>query len=206
MVKVDNIKTSHPSILHRDAMEAAIMSGQRFLFQGFTLGCAVALHLLAVLHGQCLVMISLLLGLVRRTADRLMSPRTQSRLEGLLRKPAIRVIKCGPVPEHVAFIMDGNRRFALKKRARKEEGHVFGFMKLEEVFPRWTFSLLTRGPFARCHLFHADRLVRWTIRIDSGLVHAARYQSGDGVRIQHRKFQEAERGSGLVVVFGEGQA
>ena len=45
----------------------------------------------------------------------------------------LKVLKCGPVPHHVAFIMDGNRRFAKKQEVNTIEGHSLGFEKLAEV-------------------------------------------------------------------------
>lgn len=50
-----------------------------------------------------------------------------------LQSVAVRVIKAGKVPSHVAVIMDGNRRFARKQNMQSVEGHVQGFDKLAEV-------------------------------------------------------------------------
>eukprot|EP00887_Chlorella_sp_A99_P007833 scaffold20.g7833.t1 len=36
----------------------------------------------------------------------------------------------GPVPQHIAFIMDGNRRYAEQRHLRRVQGHSYGFAKL----------------------------------------------------------------------------
>lgn len=46
---------------------------------------------------------------------------------------ACSVLKCGRVPKHVAFIMDGNRRFANKAKIEKVDGHKQGFDTLAKV-------------------------------------------------------------------------
>ncbi|XP_013386156.1 dehydrodolichyl diphosphate synthase complex subunit DHDDS [Lingula anatina] len=43
------------------------------------------------------------------------------------------VLKTGPIPKHVAFIMDGNRRFASKRSIDRAQGHLMGFDKLAET-------------------------------------------------------------------------
>ena len=43
------------------------------------------------------------------------------------------VIRSGSIPRHVAFIMDGNRRFARKKNYAHAQGHLLGFDKLSQV-------------------------------------------------------------------------
>ncbi|KAJ1949504.1 cis-prenyltransferase [Linderina macrospora] len=50
-----------------------------------------------------------------------------------LRRVAVRVMKQGPIPQHIAFIMDGNRRFARKNQVVTSGGHAAGFHKLTDV-------------------------------------------------------------------------
>ncbi|CAL8249710.1 unnamed protein product [Boreogadus saida] len=58
----------------------------------------------------------------------------------LIERLSANVLKAGPVPKHVAFIMDGNRRFARKKHVDRQEGHSQGFNKLAETL-RWCLQL-----------------------------------------------------------------
>lgn len=51
-----------------------------------------------------------------------------------VRKRMIKIVGQGPVPEHVAFIMDGNRRFAKRSHLATIQGHSAGFNALEKVF------------------------------------------------------------------------
>ncbi|CAL4083042.1 unnamed protein product, partial [Meganyctiphanes norvegica] len=46
---------------------------------------------------------------------------------------ALRVLQVGPIPKHVAIIMDGNRRYARKEHKETLDGHTQGFHKLTEV-------------------------------------------------------------------------
>lgn len=57
-----------------------------------------------------------------------------------LRSLLIRLLQLGPIPRHVAFIMDGNRRFAQVKGVVVAKGHEEGFSKLEETLD-WCLSL-----------------------------------------------------------------
>lgn len=45
----------------------------------------------------------------------------------------IRVVKTGRIPQHIAFIMDGNRRYAKKYSVNCATGHSKGFDKLSET-------------------------------------------------------------------------
>ncbi|XP_021118776.1 dehydrodolichyl diphosphate synthase complex subunit DHDDS isoform X2 [Heterocephalus glaber] len=50
------------------------------------------------------------------------------------------ILKAGPMPKHIAFIMDGNRRYAKKCQVERQEGHSQGFNKLAETL-RWCLNL-----------------------------------------------------------------
>ena len=50
-----------------------------------------------------------------------------------LREILIGSLKQGPVPRHIAFVMDGNRRFAKQQGIETIEGHSFGFEALMRV-------------------------------------------------------------------------
>lgn len=54
----------------------------------------------------------------------------------------INILKCGSIPKHVAFIMDGNRRYARQKNVQKIQGHSEGFEKLADTL-QWcrTFGI-----------------------------------------------------------------
>ena len=43
------------------------------------------------------------------------------------------ILRAGDIPRHVAFIMDGNRRFARKRNYAHAQGHLLGFDKLSQV-------------------------------------------------------------------------
>lgn len=53
----------------------------------------------------------------------------------------VRVLKCGPIPHHIAIIMDGNRRFAQKNNFDRAKGHLLGFDKLAQVRESDLFTL-----------------------------------------------------------------
>ena len=44
-----------------------------------------------------------------------------------------KMIKYGPIPQHIAFIMDGNRRYARDLSQRVITGHMEGFETLISV-------------------------------------------------------------------------
>lgn len=49
-------------------------------------------------------------------------------------KMVLRIIDSGEIPEHIAVIMDGNRRYARKMMLNKvSEGHILGASKLKQI-------------------------------------------------------------------------
>jgi len=52
----------------------------------------------------------------------------------------LNVLRCGPLPKHVAIILDGNRRYAKKQHVEKAEGHSKGFDKLSDCLS-WCLEL-----------------------------------------------------------------
>ena len=46
------------------------------------------------------------------------------------------VLAAGPIPQHVAFVMDGNRRYARMNSMQVKQGHIEGFAALRKVSVR----------------------------------------------------------------------
>lgn len=53
-----------------------------------------------------------------------------SGVNNFMRKCIFRILVMGPIPNHIAFIMDGNRRFAKKRNMVVGDGHKAGFASL----------------------------------------------------------------------------
>ncbi|TFK33857.1 Decaprenyl diphosphate synthase-like protein [Crucibulum laeve] len=45
----------------------------------------------------------------------------------------LRVLAAGPIPRHVAFVMDGNRRYARMNHKKIQQGHTDGFIALRRM-------------------------------------------------------------------------
>ena len=50
-----------------------------------------------------------------------------------IQRAIIATFRAGPVPRHVAFVMDGNRRYARSQGKHVFEGHLNGFYALRRV-------------------------------------------------------------------------
>lgn len=53
-----------------------------------------------------------------------------------LQRLCTNILKEGPIPKHVAIIMDGNRRYATKNSMEQVTGHKLGFEKLSQAL-KW---------------------------------------------------------------------
>lgn len=60
-----------------------------------------------------------------------------------LRELLIGALREGPIPQHVAFVMDGNRRFARNHQIERVEGHHLGFEALAKVWASLLFFLFS---------------------------------------------------------------
>ena len=67
------------------------------------------------------------------------------------RKAGSYILTSGPTPRHVAFIMDGNRRYARKTDVEVKQGHADGFDKLKEV-----------GALSHVTMYHLTMYRRWS--------------------------------------------
>jgi ditrans,polycis-polyprenyl diphosphate synthase len=45
----------------------------------------------------------------------------------------LKILAAGPIPKHVAFVMDGNRRYARMNQKQVQQGHGDGFLALRRV-------------------------------------------------------------------------
>ncbi|KAI9105923.1 dehydrodolichyl diphosphate synthase [Phlyctochytrium arcticum] len=66
--------------------------------------------------------------------------RTLARLTLLFQSFCLSLVRLGPVPRHVAFIMDGNRRYARRRGLRTHLGHLAGSNNLEKTL-EWCLDL-----------------------------------------------------------------
>ncbi|KAI0033392.1 Di-trans-poly-cis-decaprenylcistransferase [Vararia minispora EC-137] len=59
--------------------------------------------------------------------------RARERLVDLFQRAVVAALRTGPIPRHVAFVMDGNRRYARSLGVRVVDGHVSGYYALRRV-------------------------------------------------------------------------
>jgi ditrans,polycis-polyprenyl diphosphate synthase len=66
----------------------------------------------------------------------------------ILERTLISVLAAGPVPQHIGFVMDGNRRFARRMNREIKEGHHEGYRTLVRVSVCPFLSALLLGGLA----------------------------------------------------------
>ncbi|XP_039138660.1 dehydrodolichyl diphosphate synthase 6-like [Dioscorea cayenensis subsp. rotundata] len=59
--------------------------------------------------------------------------KLSNNIHGFLRKFLFKVLSFGPMPKHIAFILDGNRRYGKKWNLTEGEGHERGFCNLMTI-------------------------------------------------------------------------
>ena len=57
----------------------------------------------------------------------------QDKITSKARNFLLKILAAGPIPKHVAFVMDGNRRYARLNHKEIQEGHSDGFVALRRV-------------------------------------------------------------------------
>jgi hypothetical protein len=73
-----------------------------------------------------------------------------------LKELLVGALRQGPIPQHVAFVMDGNRRFARSHGIETVEGHNLGFEALARVCRSFLVRLI-----GELSMLRAGELRRW---------------------------------------------
>lgn len=56
-----------------------------------------------------------------------------AKLATTARNVLLKVLASGPIPQHIAFVMDGNRRYARMNGKAVHQGHADGYITLRRV-------------------------------------------------------------------------
>lgn len=78
-----------------------------------------------------------------------------------LQRLACSVLRCGPVPRHVAFITDGNRRYADTRGVDRAAGHAHGFEKVCGQARHVCFASKQLTPYHRSCLTLWSGVLTW---------------------------------------------
>ncbi|MDR3205615.1 MAG: di-trans,poly-cis-decaprenylcistransferase [Candidatus Methanoplasma sp.] len=101
----------------------------------------------------------------------------------------------GPVPKHVAIIMDGNRRYAVEiLESGVSDGHRRGEQKIEEMLD-WCLNL--KIPYITVYAFSSENFSRDRDEVDflMDLSEAALYRMADDPRVHENKVRIRVLGS-----------
>jgi len=95
--------------------------------------------------------------------------RLRDKVVDRARRVLLSVLKAGPIPQHVAFVMDGNRRYARTRGMKTIQGHVEGFVALRRVLE---ICSLLDVKFVSVYAFAIDNFKRPKEEVD-GLMNLA---------------------------------
>lgn len=62
-----------------------------------------------------------------------LSDAVHDAVSSVIRRGLITVLAAGPMPQHIGFVMDGNRRYARQRNMAVKEGHTTGFYALRKM-------------------------------------------------------------------------
>ncbi|CAN6463980.1 unnamed protein product [Victoria cruziana] len=105
----------------------------------------------------------------------------------IIRKFIMSIVSAGPMPTHVAMIMDGNRRFARYRKLKKNSGHRYGFQSLVSTL-RNCFELGIK--YVTIYAFSIDNFNRKPEEV------------GGVMDLMHEKIEDALREASFVKTFG----
>jgi ditrans,polycis-polyprenyl diphosphate synthase len=112
-----------------------------------------------------------------------------------IRRVFFAVLRAGPIPRHVAFIMDGNRRYAHIKGMKVLQGHIDGFVALRKV------SCVARVP-----PLEEGKKGLSSSKLGSGNMFQPRHQIRLCILLFHRQLQAPKRRGRWADAFGRKRA
>ncbi|KAF8582320.1 Di-trans-poly-cis-decaprenylcistransferase [Ramaria rubella] len=83
---------------------------------------------------------------------------------GHLQRLLLAILASGPIPDHIAFVMDGNRRYAGKKGKPTFEGHYDGFFALRRMLE---FCMRLRVRSVTVYAFAIENFKRSPAEVES---------------------------------------
>lgn len=87
-----------------------------------------------------------------------------TKLGDAMRNCLFSILSVGPIPDHIAFIMDGNRRYAKKHKINEGMGHRLGFKSLMSML-KYCYELGVR--YVTIYAFSIDNFKRSPEEVES---------------------------------------
>ncbi|KAI5673722.1 hypothetical protein M9H77_14086 [Catharanthus roseus] len=104
-----------------------------------------------------------------------------------LRRCIFSVLSVGPIPVHIAFIMDGNRRYAKKWNSLEGAGHRFGYIALTYML-KYCYELGVK--YVTIYAFSIDNFKRCPEEVESTM------------QLMEEKIEELIKEESLVNLYG----